>query len=62
MEAHAGVCVCLCVFVCAGRVCGVCVKGGCDRWGFEVGVGLGEGEGRKGGREGGRKYYTTYLG
>jgi hypothetical protein len=22
----------VCVFVCAGRVSGVCVEGGCDRW------------------------------
>jgi hypothetical protein len=46
------VCVCLCVRVGCG-VC-VCVDGGCDRWGFEEGVGLGRWGGRAGkGREAG---------
>ena len=59
MEAHAGVCVYLSVCLCVRVGCGVCVcvEGGCDRWGFEVGVGLREGGGKRRGNLGENRWY-----
>jgi hypothetical protein len=47
MEAHAGVCVFVCV--CAGRVWGVCVEGVVIGGVLRLGLVWGKGEGREGG-------------